>query len=440
MFLGRTGTFSSGDDNKKGDSTMRMIDLHAHPYLKIANLPFLPNSFHAYTYTNGVWNPLSLEYQYINLKRSPVKILFNTHYIVEQGFLKQGIRWFSRALLWSVAPYHYHKMRAAEPWNTLIAQMNGLEKAIRNTNYLVFGDDPKLRLARSPQDISLLGEKEIAVIHAVEGAHVFGDPEAEGLSPDAFWERTRSRLHYLKERGVVMLTLAHFWDNPFVPQTDAVEMIPKKKNGKVVAGRDDLLFEMKRADWKFGEKNDLGEKLVREMLSIGMLCDLSHVQEEARHRVYDLCEEYHRPVIVSHVGLKKWHDHEYNLADEEIKRVHRLGGVIGLIISKRLLVDAVARYKDDNIGIPLLIDIMRYVKDLVGDVSCLGIGTDFDGLTHPFKDCYNPSHLPRLADAMSREFSREEVDAILYGNSWRAISRGWGEMAKPERTTRTKRR
>lgn len=417
---------------KKTSHMNRLIDLHAHPSLKMFLLPYLGYTFHAFTYTGNHWNPLGFRYKYHNVKRSPVKILFNTHYIVEEGFLRHGLKPQARALFTAAAPWSFRRVLKAStaPWESLLRQMDGLERSIRNTNLLVFGDNPRLRLISSAAEIDSLDEREIAVVHAVEGAHVFGY-RVEGENPEAFWEQTRQRLHHLRDRGVAALTLAHFWDQPFAPQTDATETVPKKKNGKVVAGRDDLLAEMKRADWRWGERYGLGEKLVREMFEIGIVCDLAHLQEHARWAVYDLAEEYHRPVLISHVGVKKWHDHEYNAGEDEIRRLHELGGVLGLIISGRLLLDPVRRHRSDNIGIPLLVEIMEYIRELTGDVSCIGIGSDFDGLTHPFRDCANPAHLSRLAQAMSRRFSDAEVDDILYGNARRVLKAGWGPRPAP---------
>jgi microsomal dipeptidase-like Zn-dependent dipeptidase len=42
-----------------------------------------------------------------------------------------------------------------------------------------------------------------------------------------------------------------------------------------------------------------------------------------------LAAEVDRRVIISHAGVKKWHDHEYNLDEEEIRRLHEQGGVMG---------------------------------------------------------------------------------------------------------------
>lgn len=412
----------------------RLIDLHAHPYMKIHLLPYLAKNLHAMTYNGAHWNPLSLRYQFANLRRSPVKVLLNTHHVVERDFLKSGFKKPLQALLYGLVPLHFHRLRNVDPWESLLEQMDGLEKTVRNTNWTtVFG--PRLKLVKSFDQLAGLGANEVAVIHALEGPHVFGYEIPDDLGPEGYWERTRDRLHYLHARGVSMLTISHFWDQPFAPQTDACELIPKIENGRVVRARDDLLISMKRATWKWGENHGLGERLVREMFSIGMVCDLSHTQEHAREAVYDLAADYQRPVVLSHVGVKHFFDHEYNVSDAEFRRIHALGGLVGLIISLRLLLDPIKAYKHDGRGIPLLVEIMRYLADLVGDVSSIGIGTDFDGMTHPFGDCYQPSHLPRIATEMSKHFSDEQIDAIFYGNSLRVLEKGWGGIARPRSAT-----
>jgi len=405
----------------------RIIDLHCHPSMKMHYLPYIGRNFHSLMPTPSGWNPFSFRYQYANLKKSPVKVIVATHYVVEKGFLHQGIKPHSRAFLWSTFPYFYWKMRKAEPWQAVKAMMDTLEAGVRNTNRLVFGDNPKLRMVGSPAEIDALADDEIGVVHAIEGAHVFGYELENGQTLDDYWQRTLRRLDELETRGVSMIGLAHFWDNMFIPQTDGTEVIPKVRNQRVVPGRDDLLVYMKRADWTWGDRQHLGEQLVRELFTRGIVADLTHVQEHAREAILDLAAEYDRPVIYSHVGLKHFFNHEYNVSDDEIRAIHGVGGVIGLIISKRLLVDPIKRYRDNNEGLADLVENMTYIRDLVGDVSCIGLGTDFDGLTHPFADCYHPGMLHDLIRLMKTRFSPEEIDAILYGNALRAFKRGWGK-------------
>jgi microsomal dipeptidase-like Zn-dependent dipeptidase len=402
----------------------RLVDLHIHPTLKMHYLPYLRSNFHAWVYSGKFWNPLSFRTRYANLNKSPEKVMLCAHYVIEKNFVAKGIKWFGRAVSWAAAPWFYGPLRFADPWKTLLKMMDILEDAVPNTNRWVVGDGKRLRMVRSFAELADLEENEIAMVHAVEGAHALGYEPQKGEDMEAFWGRIEQRLEYLKKRGVALITLAHFWDNLFCPQTDGTEIIPKKRNGNLVAGRDDLIFQMKRAKWRWNDTNHLAEPFARKMLQLGMLIDVSHCQPHAREAIYDLCQEYDRPVVASHVGLRHFFDNEYNMSDDEIRRIHKLGGIIGLILSRRWLVDPLKRPGTGD-GIPDIVENMCYIRDLVGDVSCIGIGTDFDGLTDPFKDCETPDKLHRISDAMGAHFSDDEIDQIFFKNSYRVLEKGW---------------
>ncbi len=80
----------------------------------------------------------------------------------------------------------------------------------------------------------------------------------------------------------------------------------------------------------------------------------------------------------------------YNLTDEEIRRVARDGGVIGVIFMPYWLMP-----KESGQGTNF---IYRHIQYLVhsGGKDAVGIGTDFDGFTTPPDDLDNASQMPRL--------------------------------------------
>lgn len=402
----------------------RLLDLHAHPSLKMFYLPYLTRTFHAAVAQERFWNPLNFQTRYANLKGSPVRAFCCAHYVIEPCFAKRGIKRLGRTLAWALAPGYYNRLRKADPWVTLLGMMETLEDAVRNTNRWVVGRGKRLRLVTHFEQLRQLPTGEIGVMHAVEGAHALGF-RGEAQSKEEFWEQTKARLAILKQRGVCMIGLSHFYDNEFAPQIDSTELIPKVVKGQVVAVRDDQFYEMKRATWTWGDTRRLAPEFARECLRLGMVLDLVHVQEHARWQIYDLCAEIGRPVVLSHNGLQHFFPHEYNLSDAEVRRIHELGGVIGLILSKRWLRSPEHCHYSGGDGIHELVEVMRYMRDLTGDVSAIAIGTDFDGLTHPFTDCCKPDELGRIAYHMQPHFSPSEIDAILWGNAFRVLERGW---------------
>ncbi len=405
----------------------RLFDLHCHPSLKIHYLPYLSRTFHAAVGQERFWNPLNFQTRYQNLKDSPVKVLVNAHYVVEPPFADKGLKRLGRTVAKVVAKKWYERLIRADPWETLLRMMDDLEKAIVNTNIFVVGGK-RMRLVRRFADIRDLSPREMGVVHAIEGPHALGYWE-KGQGRADFWERTRQRLRVLKERGVAMIGLAHFMDNAFVPQVDSTEVIPKVRKGKVVWARDDAFYQMQRATWSWGDAGHLSEEFVQECLRLGFLLDVTHVQEEARWQVYEACARAGRPVVASHVGLQHFFPHEYNLSDREVLRIRELGGVIGLILSKRWLLSPEDCYFSGGDGIRDLVDTMRHIRDLTGDVACIGIGSDFDGLTHPFTDCCKPDEMHRIAWWMRKVFTPAEVDEVLFGNAYRVFERGWVDVA-----------
>lgn len=403
----------------------RLLDLHIHPSLKMYYLPYLRSTFHSVVPSGAFWNPLSFRTRYGNLKKSPEKVMLCAHYVIERGFVSKGIKKPARLVSWTAAPLFFGRLCRQDPWEALHGMMDTLERSVANTNRWVSKQGVRMKLVRNYGELENLEENEIALIHAVEGAHGLGYGPQQGQTVEDFWKQTERRLTFLKERGVCLITLAHFWDNMFCPQTDGTEWIPRKNKRQIHQRRDDLIFQMKRANWKWGDPEYLSDRFARKVLELGILIDVSHCQEHARYAIYDLCEEYGRPVVASHVGLQHFFNHEYNLSDTEVRRIHRIGGVVGLILSRRWLVDPIKRWGSDGKGIDDLIENMRYIKDLVGDVSCIGIGTDFDGLTDPFKDCPTPDKLNNIAESMCRYFNDEEIDNILYCNGLRTLKKGW---------------
>ena len=407
--------------------TTGLIDLHVHPSLKMYYLPYLRRTFHAMVYSGPIWNPLSFRTQYSNISKAPIKVMLCTHYVIEQGFVCHGIRKFARSFSWVMAPWFYRRLRTDDPWKVTLEMMDTLEDSIANTNRWVGKGGRRLKLVRSFEELDNVAENEIAMIHSIEGSHSLGYGPKPGQSLDDFWTQTKKRVRALKERGVCLITLSHFWDNMFSPQTKGVEYVPKvRPDGAVVPWPEDWLFTMKRAEWKWGDPSKLSNELAELMLDEGIIIDVAHAQEHARWKIYDLCEKKGRPVVATHNGLQHFFNHEYNLSDAEVLRIHKLGGVVGLILSRRWLVDPIKRYKSKGDGIDDLIENMVYIRDLTGDCTAIGIGTDFDGLTDPFKDAYKPQQLHEIKRKMAVYFSEEEIEQIFYGNSLRLLKNGWG--------------
>ena len=68
-----------------------------------------------------------------------------------------------------------------------------------------------------------------------------------------------------------------------------------------------------------------GKEVVKEMNRLGMIVDVSHLNEKGFWDVIDISE---KPVIASHSNAKALCSHRRNLTDEQIKAIAQKGGVI----------------------------------------------------------------------------------------------------------------
>ncbi|NLM88489.1 MAG: membrane dipeptidase, partial [Syntrophomonadaceae bacterium] len=75
-----------------------------------------------------------------------------------------------------------------------------------------------------------------------------------------------------------------------------------------------------------GGLSKAGRKMVREMRTLGVLLDLSHI---APNGFYQAIDEYQGPILVTHANARSICDHPRNLSDSQLKSLAESGGVIG---------------------------------------------------------------------------------------------------------------
>jgi membrane dipeptidase len=170
------------------------------------------------------------------------------------------------------------------------------------------------------------------------------------------------------------------------------------------------------------DKDLFGVELVKEAQHLGMILDVSHLNDKGVIDLFKVCEG---PVIASHSDTRVLHPIERNLPDEIIQEIGLRGGVIG--------VNGVSTIcgKDDADATPeFLIQHMEHLKKLAG-IDVVGIGMDFFEGMHLFAPVLPPEkmtrniydvvkghgELPMLAELMAKMgWSRTEINAVMGGN------------------------
>jgi microsomal dipeptidase-like Zn-dependent dipeptidase len=211
------------------------------------------------------------------------------------------------------------------------------------------------------------GEEDVtAAMLGLEGAHAL-----EG------WLENVDDLY---NAGFRMIGLAHFFDNEFAGSAHGVD-----RSGLT----------------------PLGRELVRKLESKKILIDLAHSSTQT---VDDVLQMAQRPVMVSHTGVRATCDNQRNLSDDQLRRIAKTGGIIGIAYFEFAVcgqdANAIARS-------------IRHAADVAG-IDHVALGSDFDGgITVPF----DTTQLAAITDALLKAgFTEDEIRKVMGGNVFRFFS------------------
>ena len=196
--------------------------------------------------------------------------------------------------------------------------------------------------------------------------------------------------------------------------------------------------------------NAFGEEIVRQMNSLGMIVDLSHVSESTMHDALDTTKA---PIMFSHSSARSVADHVRNVPDTVLQRMPSNGGIVmvnffsGFIdpeaakimstmfdvsrdLRKQFSDDAefdaaVKRWRTAN-PYPrgTIYDVVDHIDHIVkiAGIDHVGIGSDFDGVSKLPLGLEDVSTYPRITQLLlDRKYSRRDIDKIMSGNMLRVI-------------------
>ena len=155
-----------------------------------------------------------------------------------------------------------------------------------------------------------------------------------------------------------------------------------------------------------------GFETIEKMNSLGMIIDVSHLSEAG---FFDVAKSSKKPFVASHSCCRALCGHQRNLTDEQLRTMGDCGGIVGVNFYSKFLSDG---SYDTNIE-----DIVRHVKHIknkagIGSVSW---GSDFDGFDESQIEFSDYSGFPLILDALSKEFTDDEIDMISRGNFLRVF-------------------
>lgn len=159
---------------------------------------------------------------------------------------------------------------------------------------------------------------------------------------------------------------------------------------------------------------DFGKEAVAYMNELGIIVDVSHLSDGG---FYDVAELAEKPFVASHSNCRALAPATRNLTDEMIRILAQKGGVAGINFEPSFLnADA----GDKVSRVERMCDHIFHLIDK-GGIDCVGIGTDFDGISGQFEiaDCTRMELL--FAALQRRGLSEDAIEKIAYGNVARVI-------------------
>ncbi|MDO5444020.1 MAG: membrane dipeptidase [Eubacteriales bacterium] len=259
-----------------------------------------------------------------------------------------------------LSAYHFDNMKPIEIYETLLKAYKAILEDSRD----------EIRPAYSPDDIAENTEKGfISSILTVE----------DGMLLDGCIDRVDT----LWQDGVRMLALTWNYENSIGHPNSADSVLHTTKGLK-----------------------DFGFEVVERMNQLGMIIDVSHLSEAG---FMDVARSSKKPFAASHSCSRSLCDHSRNLTDEQLHILGDCGGVVGVNFYSRFLTEG-----SDDTKISDIVKHMVHIKNKAG-MESLSWGSDFDGFesTIEFGDY---SGFGMLTDALSKEFTDDEIDMINNGN------------------------
>jgi membrane dipeptidase len=147
--------------------------------------------------------------------------------------------------------------------------------------------------------------------------------------------------------------------------------------------------------------SDFGRTVVRRLEELQLIIDVAHSSPAV---VDDVLEMTERPVVLSHTGMHGLCPNARNLKDEQMERLARKGGLIGIGYW-----DAIGDIAPDGV-----VKSLRYAINLVGE-DHVSLGSDFDGTV---TTTFDTSELAVLTQKMMDSgFSDAEIEKVMGGNA-----------------------
>ncbi|MCX7046642.1 MAG: dipeptidase [Candidatus Sumerlaeota bacterium] len=163
-----------------------------------------------------------------------------------------------------------------------------------------------------------------------------------------------------------------------------------------------------------------GKRLVRACNHLGIMIDLSHLNERG---FWDVARLSKAPLVATHSAAHALTPTARNLKDKQLDAIRESDGVVGVT------------FHVGDIGLDGKFDkttpleyLLRHIDYLVGrmGIERVALGSDFDGCRIP-NEIGGAQGLPKIIAALrKRGYGARELKAMAHGNWMRILRKTWG--------------
>jgi membrane dipeptidase len=165
-----------------------------------------------------------------------------------------------------------------------------------------------------------------------------------------------------------------------------------------------------------------GKRLVRECNQLGVLVDVSHMNERG---FWDVASVTDAPLVATHSAAHALCPSPRNLTDRQLDAIADSGGIVG--VNFHVAFTRSDGRADRDTSLAEIVRHIHYVVDRTG-IDYVGFGSDFDGATMP-GDLRDVARLPKLVEALRREgYEEHELRRMAYENWLRVLRATWKDV------------
>jgi membrane dipeptidase len=164
---------------------------------------------------------------------------------------------------------------------------------------------------------------------------------------------------------------------------------------------------------------DAGKALVRTCNQLGIVVDVSHLNEKG---FWDIAGLSNAPLVATHSNAHALTPTPRNLTDKQLDAIKASGGIVGVNFAVGFLRED--GHDDPDTPMARIVDHFRYLVDRMG-VEHVGFGADLDGARVPIA-VGDVAGLPRVVAALRADgFDDADLLKLTHANWLRVLGQTW---------------